>query len=244
MTDRHEDTRFAAATIIIDTDGDLTMSLKGGNLKVSRKVLSISSPVFRAMLGGESQFKESTDKEFERDGTQALCFKDDDFQTMAMIARIMHLQSSQVPKKLTFKQLYQVAILCDKYDFKECLGPWPEIWARPYLKSYAFEGYEAWLFMSTVFGNEEVFKDITRRLILNCKVSADNSLVTTKGVDVSERVSSTIMGKMPTPRSMENSRLIANRSTDGVQIRGYVSCLGSILAGILQIAREQEGPRL
>lgn len=232
MTDRHEDTRFAAATIIIDTDGDLTMSLKGGNLKVSRKVLSLSSPVFRAMLGAESQFKESTNKEFERDGTQAVSFEDDDFQTMAMIARIMHLQSSQVPKKLTFKQLYQVAILCDKYDFKECLGPWPKIWAKPYLKSYALEGYQGWLFMSTIFGNEETFKDITRHLIVNSKVTVDGLLVTTTGIGFSERVSSTIVGKMLTPSSMENSRLTADRSNNEVQRGGHVSCLGSILAGV------------
>ena len=142
MSDRHEDTRFAAATIIIDADGDLTMRLKGGKLNVSRKVLSISSPVFRAMLGADCRFKEATAKQFERDGTQAVSFEDDDFQTMAMIARIMHLQSDKVPDKLTFKQLYQVAILCDKYDLKRCLGYWPKVWATPYLNSYGIEGYE------------------------------------------------------------------------------------------------------
>lgn len=217
MTDQHEDTRFAAATIIIDADGDLTMRVKGGKLKVSRKVLSISSPVFQAMLGAKSQFKESTDKEFERDGTQTVSFEDDNFQTMAMIARIMHLQNDQVPDKLTFKQLYQVAILCDKYDLKRCLGCWPKTWADPYLNSYALEGYEGWLFMSTVFGYDGLFKEVTRHLILNTKVSPNNSLMTIKGIDVSERVSSTITGKMLTPISMGNSLLTAYRSDDEVQ---------------------------
>ena len=196
-----EDARSAAATIIIDADGDLVISLKEGNLKVSRKVLSISSPVFRAMFGAECRFKESTDKEFERDGIQAVSFEDDDFQAMAMIARIMHLQSDKVPDKLTFQQLYQVAILCDKYDLKRCLGYWPKMWATPYWNSYGIEGYEGWLFMSTVFGYEGLFKEVTRHLILNSKVSTDDSLVTAKGIDVSERVSSTIIGKMLTPPS-------------------------------------------
>lgn len=217
MTDQHEDTRFAAATIIIDADGDLTMRVKGGKLKVSRKVLSISSRVFQAMLGAKGQFKESTDKEFERDGTQTVSFEDDNFQTMAMIARIMHLQNDQVPDKLTFKQLYQVAILCDKYDLKRCLGCWPKTWADPYLNSYALEGYEGWLFMSTVFGYDGLFKEVTRHLILNTKVSPNNSLMTIKGIDVSERVSSTITGKMLTPISMGNSLLTAYRSDDEVQ---------------------------
>ena len=230
--DRHEDTRFAAATIIIDVDGDLTMRLKGGKLMVSRKVLTLSSPVFRAMLGAECQFKEATDKEFERDGTQAVSFEDDDFQTMAMIARIMHLQSDNVPDKLTFKQLYHVAILCDKYDLKRCLGYWPKMWATPYLNSYGIEGYEGWLFMSTVFGYDGLFKEVTRHMILNSKVARDNSLVTTKGIDLGERVSSTITGKMLTPNFVEDSRLTANRSNDDIQSRGDVPCLRYILAGV------------
>ena len=232
MSDRHEDTRFAAATIMVDADGDLTMRLKGGKLKVSRKVLSISSPVFQAMLGTGCLFRETTDVETERDGSQAVSFEDDDFQTMAMITRIMHLQSDKVPDKLTFKQLYQVAVLCDKYDLKRCLGYWPKIWATPYLNSYGIEGYEGWLFMSTVFGYDGLFKEVTRHLILNSKVSRDNSLVTTKGMDLSERVSSTIIGKMLTPNLVEDSRLIANRSNDDGQIRGDVPCPGYILAGV------------
>ena len=244
VSDRHEDKRFGLATIIIDTDGDLTMRLKGGNLKVSRKVLSISSPFFKVMLGAESPFKESMNNEFERDGTQTVGFEDDDFQTMAMIVRIMHLQNDQVPDKLTFDQLYQVAILCDKYDLKRCLGCWPKTWADPYLDSYTVEGYEGWLFMSIVFGYDGLFKEVTRHLILNTKISPDNSLVTMKGIDVSERVSSTITGKIPTLKFMENSRLIAHRSNNEVQGRGHVSCLGFVLAGIFQAARQQEGPRL
>ena len=203
MSDRHEDIRFAAATIMIDTDGDLNMRLKGGKLKVSRKVLLTSSPVFRAMLGAGSPFKESTDKGLERDGTQAVNLEEDDFQTMAMIARIMHLQSGQVPEKLSFKELYQVAILCDKYDLRRCLGYWPKMWATPYLDSYGIEGYEGWLFMSTVFAYEGLFKEVTRHLILNSEVSRENSLVTTKGIDLGEHVASTITGKMLIPSFVE-----------------------------------------
>ena len=238
MNDRHEDTRFAAATIIIDADGDLTIRLKGGKLKVSRKVLSISSPVFHAMLGAECRFKESTDKEFERDGTRTVSFEDDDFQTMAMIARIMHLQSDKVPDKLTFQQLYQVAILCDKYDLKRCLGYWPKSWSTPYLDPYGTEGYEGWLFMSIVFGYDGLFKEVTRHLILNSKVSQDGSLVTTKGINFGDRVSSSITGKMLTPSFVEDSRLIANRSNGEIQSRGDVPCPGSVLAGVLQAAQQ------
>lgn len=229
---------------MVDADGDLTMRLNGGKLKVSRKVLSISSPVFRAMLGAGGPFKESTDKEFERDGTRAVSLEDDDFQTMAMMARIMHLQSDKVPDKLSFKQLYQVVILCDKYDLKRCLGPWPKIWATPYLDSYGIEGYEGWLFMSTVFGYDGLFKEVTRHFILNSKVSQDNSLATTKGIDLGEHVSATIIGKVLKPYLVVHSHLIANRSNEGVQSRGDVPGPRPLLAGVYQAARQQKGARL
>lgn len=220
MSDRQKDTGLAVATVIIDADGDLTMRLEGGKIKVSRKVLSISSPVFRAMYGAESRFRESMDKEFEQDGTQTVSFEDDDFQTMVMITRIMHLQSDQVPDNLTFKQLYQVAVLCDKYDLKRCLGPWPMVWAKPHLNSYNLEGYESWLFMSAVFGYDGLFKEVTRHLILNSKIHPLNSVVTTKGIDVSEGVSSTVIGKLLKPSSIEDPRLIAYRSNVEVKTRG------------------------
>ena len=58
--------------------------------------------------------------------------------------------------------------------------------------------------MSTVFGYEGLFKEVTRHLLLNSKVSRDNSLVTNKGIDLGERVASTITGKMLIPSFVES----------------------------------------
>ena len=48
MADEHQDTRTGPQTLVIDPEGDLYMKLDKGSLKVSRKALSLSSPVFLA----------------------------------------------------------------------------------------------------------------------------------------------------------------------------------------------------
>ena len=178
MADEHEDVRTGPATLVVDPEGNLYMKLDAGSLKVSRKALSLSSPVFLAMLGANSKFKEVTNMTLDHDRIQIISFEEDSFETMTIITRIMHLQSDQVPATITFKRLYQVAILCDKYDLKRCLGPWTDIWARPYLDCYARQGYEEWLFMSIVFQYGGLFKDLTRHLVINSEISGEFSSLT------------------------------------------------------------------
>lgn len=177
MADEPENSRTGPATLVIDPDGELYMKLDGGSLKVSRKALSLSSPVFLAMLGVNSKFKEATDKTLNCDGAQIISFEEDNFESMTTVTRIMHLQSDQVPMKITFKQLYQVAVLCDKYDLRRCLGPWMDIWTGPYLDCYAKQGFEDWLFISAVFRHACLFKKVTRHLIINSEISGESYLL-------------------------------------------------------------------
>lgn len=193
----HEDTRNTPVNIAftIDEDGDLKIELDGGSVVVSRKALSLSSPVFRAMLGKNSKFRESTEKPVDDNGIQTISFPDDKFQAMVTVARITHLQSDLVPKEVFFQHLYQIAILCDKYDLKRCLGPWIDIWAKPYLDSYAAEGFEGWLFMAKVFQYGGLFKDMTRHLILHSELSVTGKHVIGKCHDIGEQTSTPIMSK-------------------------------------------------
>ena len=195
MADEQQDTCTGPVSLVIDPEGDLYMKLDFGSLKVSRKALSLSSPVFLAMLGANSNFKEATDITLDHDGIQVVSFEDDDFEAMTVIARIIHLQSDQVAATMTFKQLYQVAVLCDKYDLNRCLGPWKDIWANPYLDCYAWDGYEEWLFMSIVFRYDSIFEEVTRHLVINSAISEQGTLVTPSSFDLSEGISSAILGK-------------------------------------------------
>lgn len=178
MADEHEDARTGPATLVIDPEGDLYMKLDAGSLKVSRKALSLSSPVFLAMLGANSKFKEATDMTVDYDGIQIVSFEWDKFETMTIIARIIHFQNHEVPERLTFYQLFQAAVMCDKYDLRRCLGPWTNVWTKPYLDCYTRQGYEEWLFMSIVFQYGGLFKDLTRHLIINSEISGQLCFLT------------------------------------------------------------------
>ena len=195
--DHHEDTRNAHMSMAytIDQDGDLKMELDGGSIIVSRKALSLSSPVFRAMLGKDSKFQETVNQVVDSDGVQTIAFPDDNFLAMVTISRIIHLQSDQVAQNVSFSQLQQIAILCDKYDLKRCLGPWIDIWTKPYLDSYATEGFEGWLFMSRVFRYSGLFKDMTRHIVLFSKISETGEHIIGKGHNVAEHLPTPIMGK-------------------------------------------------
>lgn len=120
-----------------DPEGDLKMVLDKGTLLVSRKVLTLSSNVFRAMLGKGSKFMEAGDSNRNQDGVQIIQFPEDQYETMTVVANVIHLQFDKVPKEVSFQQLYQIAILCDKYDLKRCLNHYPDMWSKPYIDSYA-----------------------------------------------------------------------------------------------------------
>lgn len=195
--DCHKDKRNAPMTMeyTIDGDGDLNMILDGGSIIVSRKALSLSSPVFLAMLGKDSKFQETKNRNYDENDVQIISFPDDNLLAMVTVARIIHLQSDQVPGEVSFQQLYQIAVLCDKYDLKRCLGPWIDIWSKPYLDSYTLEGFQGWLFMSKVFQYRGLFKEMTRHLILNSEVSETGEHVIGKGRGISARVATPIIGK-------------------------------------------------
>lgn len=113
---------------------------------------------------------------------------------MSIVARIIHLQSDKVPESLDFDQLHQIAMMCDQYDLKRCLGPWIKAWATPHLDSYRVEGYEGWLFASIVFQYDGLFKEITRYLILETRISPAGLLIINQDYDISQGVSEATIG--------------------------------------------------
>ena len=161
---------MATPLVTIDRDGDLRMNFateedrKG--LLVNRHTLCLSSSVFRAMLGFDSPFKESARNATADGGIQDVTFEDDDFKTMEIIMNVIHLQHHNVPRGVSFEQLDKIAQLCDKYDFVRSLGPWPELWSKPYEVKIETKGYERWLFIAIVLKNAPIYSRITKHLIL------------------------------------------------------------------------------
>ena len=122
----------------INPNGDLHMIFTNKSpakkkIVVSRHVLCLSSKVLEAMLGKHAQFRETADPILSRDGTHEVHFEDDNFYAMTVIMSVVHLQHQRVPKQTRFDQLYQIAILCDKYDLTRSMGLWPDSWAQQFV---------------------------------------------------------------------------------------------------------------
>jgi hypothetical protein len=136
-------------------------------LKVSSHVLCTSSPVFRAMLGPNSQFKEASElRKCSVESPYELSLKDDYPHALTVVLLALHCRCEMVPVDLTFRNLLELAIICDKYDCRGGVLPWVETWTAPWKPFILTDGYEEWLFVAWVFGIKEGFEKLSRKVIL------------------------------------------------------------------------------
>ena len=193
--DEMEEEQPAAQSCTIDLDGDLWMQLSGGRILVCRKVLRLSSKVFNAMLGSP-KFGESVNPSFANDGIQEAFFPDDDYESMRIVAHIIHLQSDLVPQSLPFHHISKLAILCDKYDLRQSLGPWPDIWMKEFQTPPDNTWFEC-LLIAAVFRRDGLFYAVTDHLIRNTFIDAFGTLSMSREATFSEALPTKIIGTVP-----------------------------------------------
>lgn len=144
-----------SSTVVIDPDGDVQLQLhqerlsedapdektvdkkpETRELTVSSKVLSLVSPVFKAMLSGK--FKEGIELAEKKasSNSHTLNLPDDDAEATIILCRILHFNINDIPEKPTPVCLEKLAFLCDKYQcisaMKYCGGLWLRDWLLVY----------------------------------------------------------------------------------------------------------------
>ena len=130
------------------------------NLLVSSEVLSLTSPVFAALLS--PKFLEGNNI---RCGVfPAIELHDDDPAAITLICSILHYRYDSVPTQLEAEQLGQIAILCDKYECSKSLQPWSEKWlSSSYGAQFSDLGH---LLLATYMLNDPIhFADFSAELI-------------------------------------------------------------------------------
>ncbi|KAF6235845.1 hypothetical protein HO173_006040 [Letharia columbiana] len=161
---------------VLDPSGDLRLSTNTQDFVVSSKVMCLASPVWRAMFDPQGHWA--------RHSSGVFSFPDDDSDALLIILQIAHLQFSDLPDALLiYEHLLQLAVLCDKYNTVRLVRPWISKWQAP-LQAQAeecrqsggegYEGYETWLFIAWTFGDEAVFRKISRSLVLTSTVTTVN----------------------------------------------------------------------
>ncbi|KAK6858301.1 hypothetical protein PG995_006000 [Apiospora arundinis] len=158
----------AEASEDADKKHDHTLSV---TFRVCSRTLARASPVWKKMLFGG--FSESKRKSKRKDGDWIVKLPDDDVEAMEFFLDTIHARFDRVP---TFdhipalEDLYQIAVVADKYDINRFLRPWAKAWA-PHIKDNIEnrQGLEHYLWISWVIGADEEFKRITHRLGMEYK---------------------------------------------------------------------------
>ena len=162
------------AQVTFDPEGDVILvpaSHITSRFLICAKVLCLASPVFQAMLGRHSHFKEGIALANSPSIPVEVVLYDDDPKALFIILRILHFQHHLVPRKLEEDTLYQMAILCDKYDMQPVLGSW----FNDRVSQITVEAPDSltgtrWLSMACAFGHRTLFTKLSKEIILRWRV--------------------------------------------------------------------------
>ncbi len=91
-------------------------------------------------------------------------FREDDSRTLLILFRIAHLEFRDIPAKLEFDALYNMAVLLDKYQCLKLVQPWLKGWLGNE-KEFEYLKYPRTLFIAWVFGQTEIFDKVSHEMV-------------------------------------------------------------------------------
>lgn len=127
--------------------------------RVSSKAMSLASPVWPVMFDPSGPFKSG------RPENDSVIFPEDNAQALQILLYIAHLQLHSIPETLSFTQLLNLAIICDKYDTARLIIPWFHKWETSYRQSALDLGHECSLLIAWVIRDLDIFKQVADTLV-------------------------------------------------------------------------------
>jgi BTB/POZ domain len=156
--------RAVADRDVIDEDGDVLIQSGSKELLVSSKILSLASPVFKAMFN--SRFREGSTARSAQNPLK-LPLAEDDLEALAVLFHTLHFSTKWKSRKLGLDLQLEIAQLCDKYHCTTSIDVLSEKW----LRSVTGIDHDALSLLkaSTIaflMGNAEQFASFTGKLAL------------------------------------------------------------------------------
>lgn len=185
--------------IFILDSGDLRLLATYSNDRVAFAVLShaisLTSPIWKKTM--HPPFPRLPGAEQGNDDLQDehIDFSEDNGEALLPLLRIAHLQSSKVPPTLTFKDILDIAVLCDKYDCVGLVKPWLPLWLVNEETQYKEPEHEEWLFIAWVFGREKTFRELATKLVREVKTNHKGDCLASTGEILPSRMPPDIVGK-------------------------------------------------
>lgn len=150
-------TPMAFPTDIIFSSGDLyidisTTSKVETRFLVDSHVVYVNSPVFRAMFGPDSSFKERKALEETKNEIPSIVLHDDDPDSWRIVFNILHGRHKKVPRTVTHAEFLGIAMLVDKYELQEPVQIWAEAWFAGFNRADMMKlDCPEWLFICWIF---------------------------------------------------------------------------------------------
>ncbi|KAK8029759.1 hypothetical protein PG993_011050 [Apiospora rasikravindrae] len=192
------------ATVVFDADGDLVLNVGitkceqypfagvhishvhnvASAFRVCSRAMARASPVWRSMLfGGFAESKPTS-------GNWVVNLPDDSPQAMSTLLGIVHAKFDDVPQTVGPHELFDIAVIADKYDLTHLLKPWARVWldqAWEQGKKH-FQSSILLLWITWVLGDQNYFVSTAKWLALNMKSEYLFKLSLYIPPDVSERI--------------------------------------------------------
>ena len=163
--------KCAPPKISLHPAADLTLVIgeKQQSVKVLKSTMQTVSPVWRAMFRPEwSDSQKST-----------ITLDEDDSNAMLILLRIAHQKHQDLPKSLTWHELQELAVACDKYDtvhvvrhVSTSLG-----WLKHHEKMFQYPGHASGLFFLLNFGDAQKFAAVAQDIVMNSVIDERGGLV-------------------------------------------------------------------
>jgi hypothetical protein len=141
--------------------------------RVSSRHLALASPWFDRALAKEKWFESTRD---EGDGLFHLTATDWDAEAFLILLKIFHVRHRDVPKEVSLELLAKIAVLVDYYEFGETVELFSETWISSakakIMRSLVYDrNLVLWMWVSWVFGVDDIFTETTATAIRQSKES-------------------------------------------------------------------------
>ncbi|KAI9818896.1 MAG: hypothetical protein M1827_007717 [Pycnora praestabilis] len=168
----------------IDDNGDLILVVGNNNcnegileIRVSSKVLTLASSVFKVMLG--PSFAEGNGLH-----SGELCrlnLPEDNAAAMAVLCQVLHFHRN-VPVEIHLKRLYGIAVLCDKYNCVSAVSFASTVWISRWMEEAGTPGRDSLLTITYLLNKPVEFTKVTKELIMK-STSSFSTFETDDGFD-------------------------------------------------------------
>jgi len=96
---------------------------------------------------------------------------------MLVFMLVAHLRFTEVPRQLSFNQLFEMARICDRYDVNDVLDPFIPVWIGLHRSASSEMVYEQWLYIAHQFGMEAGYIQLAKYLVANCRINIKKQLL-------------------------------------------------------------------